>query len=202
MLAHTCLAFLVCIVLIWEISGDMIDTGNGVVATPLIDATNAKIRNPAFPCAQLRDPRWALADQSYRYAPAEPATADWSNYRGPSATGGSANDFNGAGAGASIPAPGAAAASYYGTPSNAVYRPPAAYGAPAVGIGGGGPADGRGGGCPSGHTGYVPVAGCTSYVNCLGGRTVGVAQPCSPGTLFSMDVGGCTWAANVQCDIP
>ena len=82
-------------VLIWEISGDMIDLGNGQIATPLIDATNAKILNPSLDCSGLRDPEWALSDQAYLYAPDEPDTVDWSNYIAPNSMG-SANDFNGA----------------------------------------------------------------------------------------------------------
>jgi len=81
--------------LIWEISGDMIDRGNGNMITPLIDAVNNKIRKPNFDCATLRDPSWALSDQIYRYAPDEPDTVDWSNYVIPMSSG-SANDYNGA----------------------------------------------------------------------------------------------------------
>jgi len=182
--------------LIWEISGDMIDMGSGPMATPLIDAVNTKIRNPDFRCSKLRDPQWALADRNYRYAPDEPESVDWSNYAGPALSAGSANDFNGAGI--AVPAPGPTM-SVYSTPANVVYSSPAGNAGSsnqAQTINSGRDA------CPSGHTGYIPTAGCTSYVNCLGGRTMGVAQPCSPGTLFSMSIGGCTWAATVQCDTP
>ena len=74
----------------------MIDRGDGQIATPLIDVTNAKIRDPNFDCTALRDPHWALKDAVYRYAPAEPATVDWSGYVTPRGNAGSANDFNGA----------------------------------------------------------------------------------------------------------
>merc|ERR1712127_618641 len=62
--------------LIWEISGDMIESG-GVIQTPLIDAVNDKIENPNFDCSKLRDP---VDNLNYQLAPDEPDTVDWENY--------------------------------------------------------------------------------------------------------------------------
>ena len=52
----------------------MIDMGSGQMATPLIDATNAKIQNPDHDYSNLHDMLWALRDMMYRYAPPEPET--------------------------------------------------------------------------------------------------------------------------------
>lgn len=191
----------------------MIDMGNGQVATPLIDATNAKIANPNYDCSSLRDPLWALKDQTYRYAPDEPETVDWSQYVAPASTG-SATDFNGAqeepprlkpneplynfpqnliGNPIYIPE------SVYNSRENSVYSPLSSL---SSGSGGGGfhsKAKLKGNKCPEKYTGYHAVSGCNSYVYCQNGNIVGASQPCVPGTLFDVTIGVCTWAANVNC---
>lgn len=43
-------------VIIWELTGDMVDIGNGFIFTPLVDAANMKIDDPGFDCSVLRDP--------------------------------------------------------------------------------------------------------------------------------------------------
>mmetsp|Transcript_19099 Transcript_19099/g.41357 ORF Transcript_19099/g.41357 Transcript_19099/m.41357 type:complete len:817 (+) Transcript_19099:106-2556(+) len=179
--------------LIWEISGDMIDRGNGQMLTPLIDATNAKIQNPNFNCASLHDPSWALKDGTYRYAPDEPATVDWSNYVAPLSTG-SANDFNGAQDGAPRPAP-TPGLNVYNTPSNYVYTASGNERANNSNNAGDGISDD----CPLDFTGYYPTAGCAKFVECSAGSVLGGSMPCSPGTLFDVKITACTWAEQVTC---
>jgi hypothetical protein len=160
---------------------------NGVVSTPLADATNNKIRNPGLDCSSLRDPLWALKDAALNLAPPEPAEADWTGYVAPSGAGGSANDFNGAvESTVSIPAP--SPSGYVSPSSNAVYYDPEV---PAV--------KSDGDDCPPGLTGYFPLPGCEQYVYCQGGSMVGAPLPCVPGTLFDAATNTCNYSANVSC---
>mmetsp|Transcript_33557 Transcript_33557/g.58915 ORF Transcript_33557/g.58915 Transcript_33557/m.58915 type:complete len:735 (-) Transcript_33557:86-2290(-) len=177
--------------LIWEISGDMIDNGNSQISTPLIDATIKKIQNPNFPCSTLRDPAWALSDQNYRYAPAEPETVDRSNYVAPVNTG-SGNDYNGANGAQPNPAPTGNLPVPNTSSNNAVYTSPSSSGNNAAASS---PSSDD---CPPGLTGYRATSGCAKYMYCRGGSIVGVAQPCVPGTLFDVSIGVCTWAADVK----
>jgi len=194
--------------LIWEISGDMIDVGNGNMQTPLADAMNAKIRNPNYPCSNLKDPSWALADQTYRYAPAEPASVDWTDYVGPRLSSGGANDYDGA----QVPAPGPTVP-VYTTPQNTAYvqvPPPIPtvpeYNSPQNMVFNSAPAENNFGnsrpggshGCPRGHTGYAAAEGCTKYMYCRSGNIVGALMPCVPGTLFDVEVSGCVYASNLR----
>ena len=188
--------------LVWEISGDMIDLGDGNMITPLIDATNAKIQNPNFDCSTLRDPTWALSDQTYRYAPDEPDTVDWSLYTAPD-TGGSANDFNGAQSQSDVmlsnPAP--SPSSGVNTPTyNQVYTSDSTP-SNTVSSAASNPSDGSSSECPLDYTGYYPVAGCASYVYCTDGSVVGAVLPCVPGTLFDVTISVCAYEANVVCGL-
>ena len=161
----------------------MIDRGGGSIDTPLIDATNDKIRDPNYDCSKLRDPRWALKDTVYRYAPDEPATIDWSGYTAPSGNGGSANDFNGAQE--NRPAP---MSQYEDDKGNKDASDEASD-------------DEKGKAsedCPLDYTGYYPMAGCSKYAYCAGGSVVGEAQPCSPGTLFDVTIITCAYADQVS----
>lgn len=169
--------------LIWEISGDMIDRGNGQMETPLIDAVNKKIQNPNFDCSSLRDPSWALSDQTYRLAPDEPDYVDWSQYTPPASTG-SANDFNGAQE-ARLPPDDGSSSSVGGD----VWMSSSSR----VGVWG----DSTDDDCPLDFTGYYATAACTKYVYCSNGSVVGGAQPCVPGTLFDVTIGVCAWADQV-----
>ena len=178
-------------VLVWEISGDMIDMGNGNMITPLIDATNTKIANPNFDCSTLHDPTWALSEDQYRYAPDEPDTVDWSLYEGPEDVGGSTNDFNGA---QTADSPYSIPADLYASFTVPAPSPPVQALAPAPS-----PSSNSSGDCPLSFTGYYATAGCTSYVYCTDGNVVGASLPCVPGTLFDVTIGVCTWADNVQC---
>ena len=163
-------------VLIWEISGDMLDNGE----TPLIDATNAKIQNPSLDCSKLRDPLWAMSDTTYRYAPPEPEFVDRTASApilktrpapappggpqpkpAPSPSGNPGDTGNVKGDGSS---------SLGSQPSND---------------------------CPKDFTGYWATVDCTSYMYCQNGAVVGAAQPCVPGTLFDITIGVCTWSTNV-----
>ena len=164
--------------------------GNGRMATPLIDATNAKIQNPNYDCSTLRDPLWAMSDNTYRYAPPEPAYVDWSNYDAPVTSGGSGNDFNGAVV-ESRPPPTLTTPSY-NTPS--IYNSGSSSSGNSNNPGNKPSSDD----CPLDYTGYYATAGCTSYVYCMNGVVNGGAQPCVPGTLFDVSINVCTWAANVQ----
>ena len=196
-------------VLVWEISGDMIDMGNGNMATPLIDATNTKIQNPNFDCSTLRDPLWALSDQTYRYAPDEPDAVDWSSYTAPDGGGGSTNDFNGAQEEYeyTIPAPagGPTSAVYddvndapsYNTIYNSAPTTPTVAVVPSPTPGG--DTSSSSNDCPLDYTGYYATAGCTSYVYCQAGNVVGAALPCVPGTLFDTTITTCAYAENVNC---
>jgi len=180
-------------VLIWEISGDMVETDSGQIATPLIDATNAKIQNPNYDCSKLRDPLWALKDTTLNLAPPEPAEVDWSGYVAPSGPGGSANDFNGAvESTVSIPAP--SPSGNVSPSSNAVYDPAV----PVLGTDTSG-GDGDGDDCPPSLTGYFPLPGCEQYVYCQGGSMVGAPLPCVPGTLFDVNSNTCNYSSNVSC---
>ena len=189
--------------LIWEISGDMIDLGDGNMITPLIDATNAKIQNPNFDCSTLRDPTWALSDQTYRYAPDEPDTVDWSLYTAPD-TGGSANDFNGAQSSTSdvmLSNPAPSPSSGVNTPTyNQVYTSDSTPSNTVSSVVSS-PSDGSSSECPLDYTGYYPVAGCASYVYCTNGSVVGAVLPCVPGTLFDVTISVCAYEANVVCGL-
>jgi len=154
--------------LIWEISGDMIERENKKIITPLIDAVNEKIRNPSFDCSSLRDPLWALSDQTYKYAPDEPDTVDWSNLVVPMSSG-SANDFNGAQSGRNQDS--SAGDGYSSNQSKDD--------------------------CPIDYTGMYASSGCMGYVYCQDGNVVGSVKPCVPGTLFDVTIGVCQWAAQV-----
>ena len=162
----------------------MIDMGNNLMETPLIDAANAKIQDPNFDCSNLRDPRWALSEQTYNLAPPEPDTVDWSNYVAPLNTG-SGNDFDGAGP---RPAPTPTNIS----PSNKVYNSESSSGNSQ-----------NSDDCPLDYSGLYPTTGCATYVNCNAGSVVGVAQPCVPGTLFDVTIQVCNWATQVlDCGAP
>jgi len=174
----------------------MIDVGNGQMSTPLIDVTNAKIQNPSFNCDNLRDPTWALRDQTYNIAPDEPATVDWSQYAASSGSLGSANDYNGAQAEDVLPPRPAPTPNTFNTAANSVYVPAAGNNNNAGNSNSGGGVDG----CPLDYTGYYPKPGCATYVNCQSGNVVGVPQPCSGGTLFSLEIYGCTWDYAVTCE--
>merc|ERR1719401_2089751 len=191
--------------LIWEISGDMIETEAGQIATPLVDAANAKIENPDFDCSALRDPPWALRDATYRHAPPEPATVDWSEYAPPLGDAGSANDFDGARDSSGDGAPAAR------PPLVATGTEEAAPSDPARGAEGG-PGDDPGDDpgeeeeeeaaavdCPPDYTGYFSTSDCVMYGYCQFGEPVGVALPCVPGTLFDVSTSACTWANMVSC---
>jgi hypothetical protein len=191
--------------LIWEISGDMI-SHNGQTLTPLIDATNMKIQNPNFNCATLRDPTWALSSQTYNYAPPEPETVDWTGYVAPINTGGSGNDFNGAGGAGGgggyvpvpvpvnpRPAPTPPTIPQYYTPQNAVYRPTNNSGTSSGGAASTSSSGQGGSGCPAGHTGYAGLEGCTKYAYCQNGAIVGGIMPCVPGTKFDPNTLTCTY---------
>ena len=149
-------------VLVWEISGDMIDMGNGNMITPLIDATNTKIANPNFDCSTLHDPTWALSEDQYRYAPDEPDTVDWSLYDAPEDVGGSTNDFNGA---QTADSPYSIPADLYASFTVPAPSPPVQASAPAPS-----PSSNSSGDCPLSFTGYYATAGCTSYVYCTDGN--------------------------------
>lgn len=168
----------------------MVETGSGQITTPLIDATNDKIRNSNYDCTTLRDPLWALKDTTLNLAPPEPAEVDWSGYVAPSGPGGSVNDFNGAVESAVlIPAPTSGNLS----PSlNSVYYDPAAA---AVGA----DTSGDGEECPPSLTGYFPLPGCEKYMYCQGGNMVGAPLPCVPGTKFDVSTNTCNFSSSVNC---
>lgn len=190
----------------------MIDMGNGNMATPLIDATNTKIQNPNFDCSTLRDPTWALADQTYRYAPDEPDAVDWSLYTAPDVGGGSTNDFNGAQEEYEYAIPAQAGptttlyddvnvAPSYNTIYNSAPTPPAVAVVPSPTPGGdtSSSSSSSSNDCPLDYTGYYATAGCTSYVYCQAGNVVGATLPCVPGTLFDITISTCAYAENVNC---
>ena len=180
----------------------MIESQSGQIVTPLIDAANAKIQNPDYDCSLLRDPQWALRDTTYRYAPPEPATVDWSQYVPPVGDSGSANDFNGAqessgddgGAQVSRPPP----VALDDSPS-AVREAEVDSGDGRVDKAPGGDQEATKVDCPPEYTGYFSTADCAMYGYCQGGTPVGVALPCVPGTLFDVTTSACTWANMVSC---
>lgn len=170
-------------------------------ATPLIDATNAKIRNPGYDCSRLRDPGVSYT----RLAPDEPNTVDWSQYDGPVSSG-SANDFNGAVVTSAYtvpvvysnprPAPTPTWSSTNSNGNNNVYVPPKP--SPAASTFSTTSTSSTED-CPPGFTGYFPTAQCTRYVYCQNGSVVGASQPCSPGTLFDVTKHTCAFAGTVSC---
>ena len=171
---YFCLSLTQCSVLIWEISGDMVQR-NGRTETPLIDATNRKIKNPNFNCASYRDP-------SSLDAPDEPDYVDWSLYEAPLSAG-SGSDFNGA----QEPRPAPTGAGRANAPSNNMVW--IASDSQTM--------DESDDDCPLDYTGYYPTTGCTRYVQCQSGSVIGGSQPCVPGTLFDVTIGVCNWAAQV-----
>jgi len=189
--------------LIWEISGDMIER-NGEIITPLIDATNAKIKDPNYDCSTLRDPLWALGDAKYRYAPPEPEEVDWSEYVAP-LNFGSANDFNGAqessgnGEGAQASRP-FLTVTLDDVPSNPVYTAESRPGEDLGDVSPGSDEEVPVVDCPLEYTGYYSTPDCVHYGYCQFGAPVGVSQPCVPGTLFDVTSWVCAWADTVSCD--
>jgi chitinase len=187
-------------VLVWEISGDMLDNGE----TPLIDATNAKIDNPNLDCSKLRDPLWALKDATYHYAPPEPETVDWSGYSAMNlaAPMGYSN-------GDAVPKP---------APQPTSPTPPTTNNSPTlnsntIGIPANDPSPNANANdnananananpspsedCPPDHTGYWASSDCTQYMYCQAGAVVGALMPCVPGTLFDVTTATCAFASNV-----
>ena len=148
---------------------------NGRTETPLIDATNRKIKNPNFNCASYRDP-------SSLDAPDEPDYVDWSLYEAPLSAG-SGSDFNGA----QEPRPAPTGAGRANAPSNNMVW--IASDSQTM--------DESDDDCPLDYTGYYPTTGCTRYVQCQSGSVIGGSQPCVSGTLFDVTIGVCNWAAQV-----
>lgn len=162
----------------------MIDLGNGQMSTPLIDAVNDKVQDPSFDCSILRDPDWSLRDSTYRYAPDEPESVDWSQYEPPVEEVDESEEGE-SDVGGRRPAP-TSNGDDADSPLNSVVMPK--NGATAIDED-----------CPLEYTGYYATKGCISYVYCQNGEVVGAPLPCVPGTLFDVTIGVCTWAANVQC---
>ena len=173
-------------VLIWEISGDMIDLGDGQVSTPLIDAVNDKVQDPNLDCSTLRDPEWSMRDTTYRYAPVEPKYVDWSKYEPPQDENVENEEGEDNEEGGRRPAPTSNEDSELDSPLNSIVVPKS----DAASI----DED-----CPLEYTGYFATKGCTSYAYCQNGAVVGAPLPCVPGTLFDVTIGVCTWADSVQC---
>jgi len=153
--------------LVWEISGDMLDSGE----TPLIDATNDKLQNPALDCSTLRDPIWALSRPDYLIAPPEPDFVDRSGAPPPSP---------------SEPSPSEPSFRSPANPAPTPSSPSSEETAPK-------PSND----CPADFTGYWATADCTQYMYCNAGMVEGTPLPCVPGTLFDITIGVCTWSANV-----
>ena len=174
-------------VLVWEISGDMIDLGNGQVSTPLIDAVNNKVQNPDMDCAALRDPEWSMRDSTYRIAPAEPKYVDWSLYDPPQEEGVVDEEGDDEEEGGRRPAPTSNEDSDADSPLNSIVMPKSS-GKSSIDED-----------CPLEYTGYFATKGCSSYAYCQNGAVVGAPLPCVPGTLFDVTIGVCTWADTVQC---
>lgn len=175
--------------LVWEISGDMIDLGNGQVSTPLIDAVNAKVQNPDMDCSTLRDPEWSMRDSTYRIAPAEPKYVDWSKYDPPQEEEVVDEEGDDEEGGGRRPAPTSNEDSDADSPLNSIVMPKSS-GKTSIDED-----------CPLEFTGYFATKGCTSYAYCQDGAVVGASLPCVPGTLFDVTIGVCTWADTVQCGV-